>query len=82
MRQIADLTGLGIDVAEFVGERRQVGGIARSTEEIDALLRGIGVRLVRQEGAEISALLASAADPESGPPRAGALSSGLVEGTW
>ena len=57
-------------------------GLGHRVEEAGALLRGLGVRLVRQEGAEISALLARAADPEAEPPRQGAASSGVVEGTW
>jgi hypothetical protein len=69
---------------------REPGGIEESAsrlghrvEEAGALLRGIGVRLARQEGAEIAALLASAADPEAEPPHEGAGStSGVVEGTW
>jgi hypothetical protein len=57
-------------------------GLGHRIEEAGALLRGIGVRLVRQEGPEISALLASAADPAAEPPSHGAESSGVVEGAW
>jgi hypothetical protein len=64
------------------GNEESASSLGHRVEEVGALLRGIGVRLVRQEGPEISALLASAADPESEPARAGALSSGVVEGTW
>jgi PrgI family protein len=56
-------------------------GLGHRIEEAGALLRGIGVRLIRQEGAEVSALLASSADPEAEPPRQGS-PSGVVEGTW
>jgi len=60
----------------------EASGLGHRIEEAGALLRGIGVRLVRQEGAENSALLASATDPEAEPPHQGAASSGVVEGTW
>jgi len=65
------------------GADESSAGLGHRIEEAGALLRGIGVRLVRQEGAEILALLASAADPEAEPPNQGAgPSSGVVEGTW
>jgi PrgI family protein len=64
------------------GADESSAGLGHRIEEAGALLRGIGVRLVRQEGAEISALLASAADPEAEPPHQGARSSGVVEGSW
>lgn len=52
-------------------------------EEAAALLRGLGVRLVRLEGAEATDLLSRAADPEAEPSPAGV---GpwmcVVEGSW
>jgi hypothetical protein len=65
------------------GGDESASGLGHRVEEAGALLRGIGVRLARQVGAEIEALLASAADPEAEPPHAGAGTSfGVVEGTW
>jgi len=64
------------------GGDESASGLGHRVEEAGALLRGIGVRLARQEGAEIAALLASAADPEAQPPHEGAGTSfGVVEGT-
>jgi hypothetical protein len=60
-----------------------VSSLGHRVEEAGALLRGLGVRVVRLEGREATDLLARATDPEAEPPRAGAgSSSGAVEGSW
>lgn len=65
------------------GADESAWGLGHRVEEAGALLRGIGVRLVRQEGAEIADLLASAADSGGEPPHQGTgAPSGVVEGTW
>jgi PrgI family protein len=65
------------------GADESSSGLGHRVEEAGALLRGIGVRLVRQEGQEIAELLARTTDPEDEPPHPGAASSsGVVEGTW
>ncbi|HET6770667.1 MAG TPA: PrgI family protein [Actinomycetota bacterium] len=52
-------------------------------EESAALLRGMGIRLVRLEGEEATDLLVRASDPEAAPPpRGAAVGSTPVEGTW
>jgi hypothetical protein len=57
--------------------------LAHRVEEAAALLRGLGVRLVRLEGAEATDLLTRAADPEAEPSRAGVGPwTGVVEGNW
>jgi len=57
--------------------------LGHRVEEAGALLRGLGVRVVRLEGQEATDLLARATDPEAEPPRAGiGSSSGAVEGSW
>lgn len=57
--------------------------LAHRVDEASALLRGLGVRLVRLEGAEATDLLAQAADPEAEPSRAGiGPTTGVVEGRW
>lgn len=57
--------------------------LGHRVEEAAALLRGLGVRLVRLEGAEATDLLSRAADPEAEPSRAGTGPwTGPVEGTW
>lgn len=57
--------------------------LAHRVEEAAALLRGLGVRLVRLEEAEASAVLSRAADPEAEPSRADVWSwTGPVEGAW
>jgi hypothetical protein len=57
--------------------------LSHRVEEAGALLRGLGVRLVRLEGAEATDLLARASDPEAEPPGAGVgPSTGAVEGRW
>lgn len=57
--------------------------LGHRVEEATALLRGMGIRVVRLEGGEPADLLARATDPESEPPRAGVgPSTGAVEGSW
>jgi len=52
-------------------------------EESAALLRGMGIRLVRLEGEEATDLLIRASDPEAPPPPRGAvMGDEPVEGTW
>jgi hypothetical protein len=52
-------------------------------EESAALLRGMGIRLVRLEGEEATDLLVRASDPEAAPPpRGSAVGSERVEGLW
>jgi hypothetical protein len=66
--------GYSADVASALGHR---------VEEASALLRGLGVRLIRLEGVEASDLLARSADPEAEPFRSGsAPAAGVVQGTW
>jgi hypothetical protein len=65
------------------GAEEAASGLAHRVEEAAALLRGLGVRLVRLEGAEATDLLSRAADPEAESSRAGSGPwVGLVEGTW
>ncbi len=57
--------------------------LGHRVEEAAALLRGMGIRVVRLEGEEATDLLARATDSESEPPRAGVgPSTGAVEGSW
>ena len=60
------------------------GSGARLTHRVDeagALLRGLGVRLVRLEADDAARLLASASDPEAEPPAVDVeVSNGVVEG--
>jgi hypothetical protein len=56
-------------------------GLGHRVEEAGALLRGIGVRLVRHEGPEIAQLLARTTDPAVELPQSSGSSSGVVEGT-
>jgi PrgI family protein len=65
------------------GADESASGLGHRVEEAGALLRGIGVRLARQEGQAIAELLARTTDPEAEPPHQGTeSSSGVVEGTW
>jgi len=65
------------------GDSEAASALAHRIEEASTLLRGMGVRLVRLEGAEATDLLAGAADPEAEPSRTGIGSaSGVVEGSW
>ena len=57
--------------------------LAHRVEEAAALLRGLGVRLVRLEGAEATDLLTRAADPEAETIQRGSGPwTGVVEGSW
>ena len=57
--------------------------LTHRVDEAAALLRGLGVRLVRLEACEAARLLTVASDPESEPPPVGVeRSSGVVEGRW
>jgi hypothetical protein len=57
--------------------------LGHRVEEASALLRGLGVRLVRLDGAEATDLLARSADPEAEASRAVTASiSVVVEGSW
>jgi hypothetical protein len=57
--------------------------LAHRVEEAAALLRGLGVRLVRLEADEAARLLMVASDPEAVPPPANVeLSTDVVEGRW
>ena len=70
-------TGTGVEEVEVASR------LAHRVEEAATLLRGLGVRLVRLEGAEATDLLTRAADPEAEPSRAGVGPwTGVVEGNW
>jgi hypothetical protein len=66
------------------------GSTAESTSRLDhrveeaaALLRGMGIRLTRLEGEEVTHVLIRASDPEAAPPPRGTLvGSEPVEGSW
>lgn len=61
----------------------EASALAHRVEETAALLRGLGVRLVRLEGNEATELLSRAADPETEPARPGIGPwAGFVEGSW
>jgi hypothetical protein len=65
------------------GGEEAASALAHRVEEAAALLRGLGVRLVRLEGAEATDLLSRAADPETEPARSGIGPwTGPVEGSW
>ncbi|HZP89849.1 MAG TPA: PrgI family protein [Actinomycetota bacterium] len=65
------------------GGEEAASGLAHRVEEMAALLRGLGVRLVRLEGDEATELLSRAADPETEPARPGIGPwAGFVEGSW
>jgi hypothetical protein len=71
---------------------REQGGVSRQeatarvdhrVDEAGALLRGMGVRLVRVEGDAVTDLLTRACDPEATPPPQGSsVGSVPVEGNW
>ena len=46
-------------------EEEAASGLAHRIEEAAALLRGLGVRLVRLEGSEATEVLTAASDPEA-----------------
>ena len=57
--------------------------LTHRVEEASALLRGLGVRMVRLEADEASRLLTVASDPEAEPPPTGVeRSAAVVEGRW
>jgi len=69
---------------------REEGGAAEGrrssldhrVEEAAALLRGLGVRLVRLDGDEAAEVLSAASDAESDPAPPGSRSAGVVGGIW
>jgi hypothetical protein len=64
-------------------EEQAASGLAHRIEEAAALLRGLGVRLVRVEGSEATEILTAASDPEAESlPRGVERSVRVVEGRW
>ncbi|MGH9168652.1 MAG: PrgI family protein [Acidimicrobiia bacterium] len=60
----------------------RLSSLDHRVEVAAALLRGLGVRLVRLDGDQTAEVLSAASDPESEPAPTGSRFPDVVEGTW